>query len=54
MPVAIILIIMHYEIELLAFLMIMPDIIKSSWPRKMRLKRLLYIHASLVYLNGLS
>jgi hypothetical protein len=30
---------MRQEIELLAFLMVMPDIIRFSWPKKMRLKR---------------
>jgi hypothetical protein len=39
---------MCQEIELLAFLMVMPDIIRFLWPKKMRLKQSLYVHASLV------
>jgi hypothetical protein len=33
--------------------MIMPDIIRFSWPKKMRLKRPLYVQASLVMTFGL-
>jgi hypothetical protein len=40
--------------RIIAFLMVMPDITRSSWPKRMRLKRPLYVQASLVYLNGLS
>jgi hypothetical protein len=36
---------MHQEIELLAFSMVMLDIIRFSWPKKMRLKRPLYVQA---------
>jgi hypothetical protein len=39
---------MCQEIELLAFLMVMPDIIRFLWPKKMRLKQSLYVQASLV------
>jgi hypothetical protein len=45
---------MHQEIELLAFLMVIPDIIRYLWPKKMRLKHPLYVQALLVYLSGLS
>jgi hypothetical protein len=45
---------MRKKIELLAFLTVMADIIRFSWPKKMRLKRPLYVHASLLYLSGLS
>jgi aminopeptidase-like protein len=30
------------------------DIIRFSWPKKMRLKQPLYVQASLAYLSGLS
>jgi hypothetical protein len=45
---------MHQEIELLAFLMVMPDIIRYLWPWKMHLERPLYVQALLGYLSGLS
>jgi hypothetical protein len=54
MPIANTLINNAQEIELLAFLTVMPDIIRFSWPKKMRLKRPLYVQASLVYLSELS
>jgi hypothetical protein len=53
MSIADTLLIMRQEIELLASLMVMPDIIRFSWPKKMRLKWPLYVQASLVYLSGL-
>jgi hypothetical protein len=40
--------------KLSAFLMVMPDIIRFSWPKKMRPKRPLYVQALLIYLSGLS
>jgi hypothetical protein len=54
MPIVDMLIIMRQEIELLASLMVMPDIIIFLWPKKMCLKQPLYVQASLVYLNELS
>jgi hypothetical protein len=45
---------MRQEIELLAFLMAMPNIIRFSWPKKVRPKRPFYVQALLVYLSGLS
>jgi hypothetical protein len=54
MPIADTLINNASEIELLAFLMVIPDIIRFSWPKNMHLKRPLYVQASLVYLSGLS
>jgi hypothetical protein len=39
---------MHQEIELLAFLMVMSDISRFLWPKRMRLKRPSYVQASLV------
>jgi hypothetical protein len=54
MPIADTLINNASGIELLAFLMVMPDIIRFSWPKKMPLKRHLYVEDSLVYLSGLS
>jgi hypothetical protein len=54
MPIANTLINNAQEIELLAFLTVMPDIIRFSWPKKMRLKRPLYVQVSLVYLSELS
>jgi hypothetical protein len=44
---------MHKEIDLLVFLMVMPDIIKFLWPKWMLLKRPLYIQALLVYFEGI-
>jgi hypothetical protein len=44
---------MHKEIDLLVFLMVMPDIIKFLWPKRMLLKRPLYVQALLVYFEGI-
>jgi hypothetical protein len=40
--------------RIISFLMVMPDITRSPWPKRMRLKRPLYVQTSFVYLNGLS
>jgi hypothetical protein len=40
--------------RIISFLMVMSDIIRFLWPKRMRPKRPSYVQASLVYLNGLS
>jgi hypothetical protein len=44
---------MHKEIYLLVFLMVMSDISKFLWLKRMLLKRPLYVQALLVYFEGI-